>query len=197
MSLRRDGIQGSRRRWPAIRCRCSHCGRRELTEYWRGFTLLEVLLTVSIIAAVAAIVLPMFNSTNRVRVMAAASILASDIELAQVMTISSPNNPMVVRFDPATHTYWLARASDTETPILRDGSKEPYLVTMGQGRAVGALGVWMTLDEMPGDMLGFNAQGGLADFTSVPAIRLDCGGSMITLTIAPTTGTIIQKDGEL
>lgn len=163
----------------------------------RAFTLLEVLVTVSVIAAVAAIVLPMISSTHRVRVMAAASIVASDIELAQVMTIASPNDPMVVRFDPATHTYWLARVSDTETPILRDGTSEPYLVTLGQGRAAGAVGVTFNIDQMASDMIQFNPQGGLQDFTVVPRIEFDCDGSRIILTVAPTTGTIEQKDGEL
>lgn len=164
-------------------------------RFRRGFTLLEILVTVTIIAGVAAIVVPMFGDANRVRVMAASSLITSDIELAQTMTIASPKNPIVVKFNQDAQSYWLAPSSDPDNPMLRPGTNQAYLVVLGEGRALGAAGVVFTLKNVTGDTLEFNAQGGLTDFTSQPAIELSSASSTILLSIAPTTGTISQTNG--
>ena len=82
-----------------------------MTERQRGFTLIEVLVTLTIIAVVAAMVLPAFNNSERGRLIAATRILRADLELAAVMTITDPANPVVVRFDPIAGQYWLAYAA--------------------------------------------------------------------------------------
>src|SRR5687768_8139513 len=104
-----------------------------------AFTLVEMLVTVAVLALVAASVAPMFSDDRNLRVVAAARILSSDIEFAQVLTISKPEEPVVVRFDPANNTYWLAYAYDTETPMPRPDGGEPYLVELGTGRARSAI----------------------------------------------------------
>src|SRR5688572_18314175 len=91
----------------------------------RAFTLLEMLVTMVIAATVAAIVAPMFSDDSRLRVMAASSIVASDIELAQVMTISRPDKPVVVSFDADGATYWLAYASSPGTALTLAGTTVP------------------------------------------------------------------------
>lgn len=161
----------------------------------RGFTLLEMLVTITVVAVVAALVAPMFSDDNRLHLMAGSSVLASDIELAQVMTISFPDRAVVVRFDPTTQTYWLAYSTDPETPLNRTDTGEPYLVTLGQGRALSAQGVQMTPVQVANNMLEFNAQGGLVDFTATPSIQLTRGGSKIILAIAASTGTISETGG--
>src|SRR5688572_2454757 len=100
-----------------------------------AFTLIEVLVALTLVAALAAIVAPMFSDDSRLRVMAASSIISSDIELAQVMTISHPDNPVVVCFDPGNASYWLAYAADPDTPLSREDTGEPYQVTLGLDRA--------------------------------------------------------------
>ena len=95
----------------------SHARRRT------AFTLLELMVSVTIIAVAAAAVIPSYSDSGRARVIAATSIITSDIELAQVMTISYPSEPVVVRFDPAQNRYWLAYADSPETPIARPRTK--------------------------------------------------------------------------
>jgi hypothetical protein len=126
--------------------------------------------------------------------MAASRVLASDIELAQVMTIAHPDNPVVVRFDADEPRYWLAYASAPETPIAREDNGDPYDVTFGVGRARSAAGVTFTLDQTPSNTLEFAAHGGLSDFTIAPAIRLACNTRGIQLAVSASTGSITESE---
>jgi prepilin-type N-terminal cleavage/methylation domain-containing protein len=161
----------------------------------RAFTLFEVLITVAIIALVGALIVPALRDDARLRLLAASSILTSDIELAQVMTISQPATPVVITFDPDRNRYWLALDSDPATPIPRADTGAPYLVVFGQGRAASAAGVTFTTAGITGDVLTFNAQGGVEDITGAPCITLTAGAHSTSLDIAVSTGTITQTDG--
>jgi hypothetical protein len=127
--------------------------------------------------------------------MAASAVLRSDIELTQIMNISQPANPVVVQFDPDTNSYWIAPAKDRSTPILREESGEPYVVTFGSGRASAAPGVTMALANVTASALEFNSHGGLAAFTNSPTIELQLGSQAIRLNIHPTTGRISESFG--
>jgi hypothetical protein len=155
------------------------------------------MITVTIIAIIASVVVPMLNDDNRVRLMAAAGILSSDIELAQVMTLSYPKDPVIVRFDPENERYWLAFLSDPETPMSRNDTGQPYLVVFGEERAATAQGVGFRLNNVKDDALIFDAQGALVDFGSTPQIELNRGEAAITLAISASTGTITQLNGTL
>jgi len=161
----------------------------------KGFTLLEVLITITIIAVIAVMVAPSFSDDTRLRLMAASAVLSSDIELAQVMTISQPDEPVVVVFDPDQDRYWLAYASAPDVPITRSDTGTPYRVVMGQGRAAAAIGVTFSTTDITGDILKFNAQGGIEDFTTQPTITLSLSGRWIDVTIAPSTGSITETSG--
>jgi prepilin-type N-terminal cleavage/methylation domain-containing protein len=163
----------------------------------RAFTLVEMLVTITIIAIVASVVAPMFSSDDRLHVMAASSVLSSDIELAQVMTISYPQDPVIVKFDPANRKYWLAYAATPNTPITREESNEPYVVVMGEGRASTAQGTALALDSVINNTLQFNAQGGLTNFNTQPLIEMTRGDAAITLSLAPTTGTVTEITGRI
>jgi len=158
----------------------------------RAFTLIEVLVVITIIAVVGAIVLPRLTADDQIRLTAASSIIASDIELAQVMTIAYPEQPVVVVFDPPKSTYHLSYADDPATPLLRPGTNQPIEVTLGEGRAASAAGVTFELIEIPGNTLAFNAQGGVEDLSTKPYVVLKINGREIGLKIATTTGTVSE-----
>ncbi len=158
-----------------------------------AFTLFEMLVTISVFATVAILAYPSFEDTGRLRLGSASSVLTSDIELAQVMTISHPNEPIVVRFDPLNSTYWLARAATPDTPIVLTPGAAPYQISFGRGRAADATGVTFELVDIADDTLAFNAQGGLTDFTLSPEIRLAIDDHQVRLAIAATTGTVSES----
>ena len=158
----------------------------------RGVTLIDLMMTITIITVAGVLVMPKLSNDTQLRLVAAAGLVTSDIELAQVMTISHPADPVVVSFDPPNDRYWLAYADDPSVPIPRPGNGRPYLVTFGQDRARSAVGVSLRLTDVTGNVLGFDAQGGVADISAQPVIRLLLGSSFIDLQIASTTGTITQ-----
>ena len=158
------------------------------------FTLIEMLVTITIIVVAASLVIPQLRDDSRLRLIAASQVLASDIEMAQVMSMSSPDKAVVVRFDPGNDKkYWLAYASDPTTPIQLPDTQYDYVVVLGEGPARGAIGVTISLSDVPGDVLGFNALGGIDDPTTLPEITMMLDGRWIKLSIAPTTGTITES----
>ncbi len=166
-----------------------------MTKRQRGFTLIEVLVTVTIVAVVAAMVLPAFNNSERGRLIAATQILRADLELAAVMTISDPANPVVVRFNPAADQYHLAYAATPDNPIARSKPGEFHSVTFGVGRASTGAGVAIALDGVAGETIEFLPEGGITDSGAPPTITLSHGGRWAKITIAPTTGTISEAAG--
>lgn len=158
----------------------------------RGFTLIDLMVAVTILVVAAVMVLPEISDHSRMRLMAAARVLTSDLELAQVMTISDPSKPVVVCFIPGEARYFLAYAETPTVPIKRAGTNDDYEVILGQGRAAGAAGVSIFLTDMDGDQLAYDVHGGLVNITKSPVITLAMGTRWIKLRIAPTTGTISE-----
>lgn len=156
-------------------------------------------MVLAIFAMLAAAVLPQLRDTSGVRLIAAARLLASDLEHAQIMCITRPASPVVVVFEPDKGEYRLAYASDPAVPIPNPVTQAPHVVTFGTGVARGAAGVTMQVSGLTGSALGFNEQGGIdmTFATTAPVIRLRCDPDprWITLTIAPITGTITEASG--
>ena len=159
----------------------------------RSFTLIDLLVTMTVLVVLAGVILPRIQDDVRLRLIGASRMLASDIELAQLMTIANPQEPTVVRLVTGTGEYWLAAASTPETPIDRSGVPGAYRVIFGQGNARHAGGVTLATVDIANDTLIFNAQGGIADLTTEPAVIVMVGTRWIKLEISPTTGIITES----
>ena len=168
-----------------------HCRRPAC----RAFTLIELMVVVAIAAVLATMVLPLMRNDERLRLIATASLLHSDIEFAQAMSIAQPSLPLLVKFDANANQYHIANYAAMNTPIVRDDTGEPYLVTLGVGRATAANGVDLEIEAMIADSLLFDTHGGLLDFSSTPVITLTTDAEWLQLTIDPTTGTITETSG--
>jgi len=166
---------------------------RQRTRSRRGFTLIDLMVTITVIVVMAALVVPRLKDDARLRLIGASRMLASDIELAQLMTIANPEDPTVLRIQAGTGEYWLAPASTPDDPIDRSGVPGGYRVIFGQGDAMHAGGVTLAPADIENDTLTFNAQGGVADLTAEPAVTLSLGAHWIKLHIAPTTGVITES----
>ncbi len=159
-----------------------------------GFALIDLIVTLAIIAIMAAVLFPRIDDDNRLRLMAAARLIASDIEMAQVMTISNPAEPIIVKFELGG-TYWLAPAADPDTPIVRPGAIHPYRIVFGEGRGRTARDVTLVLTDVENNILSFNELGGLVDLNLHPEIKLVHGSEWVKLTLSTMTGTITETAG--
>ena len=163
---------------------------------WRhGYTLMEMLVTLTVIASIAVLVGPALTDDSQLRLMAASSILTSDIEYAQAASISEPDDPIVLRFVPARNTYFLAALSDLETPINRPDTGEPYLVTFGTGRAASADGVVLDLVDMPTSMIQFDGHGAVADALDNPVVELEINETIVSVVVSYATGLVSEVAG--
>ena len=69
-----------------------------------GFTLIEVMIVLVILGIIAAIAVPMYTSAASVQLSVAADMIASDLEYAKSMAISTGKTYQVV-FDTAAESY--------------------------------------------------------------------------------------------
>lgn len=155
-----------------------------------GFTLINMLITVAVMAIVAAAVMPSLARGNQMNVSGAAYLLASDLEYAQSISLAQPDDPAVLRFDVGAGVYWIARASDPDTPIFRSNGRDPYRVTLGEGEAVQARDVAITLANSPDDTIGFDGFGRLTTAADA-VVTLTSAESARTLTVDADTGFVV------
>ena len=161
-----------------------------------GFTLTEALITIGVIGVATALVVPTMRDESRLRLMAAATVVASDLEAAQTMTISNPSNPIVIRFDAPNATYWLAEAATPTIPIVRTDTGQPYVVVLGDGRGMSAEGVDFTTDGLTDATIEFNSAGGLAELMASPSVRFAANDLWIRLDVSSITGVVTESWGD-
>jgi len=161
----------------------------------RAFALLDILITVSVLGVVLLAVAPSLNPDEPMRLAVAATIVSTDVEAAQSYTLASPNDPTVVRLRDEGDGYWLALASDPDTPILKGDTDDPYEVVFGEGRLASLAGVSIAATGLDGDHLEFSALGSLAQGDDVYLV-LDRDGSQMGIRIRSSTGSVSLVDPE-
>jgi len=96
-----------------------------------AFTLIEVLVTVAILAIAAAMVIPAMGTTGVLKVQGAIRQIVSDITFAQADAISMQQG-RAVKFDPGTNTYRIVQVIGATT----DDSNTLYDPSRPSGRFV-------------------------------------------------------------
>lgn len=87
---------------------------KQADKRWRGFTIIELLLVVVIVAVIAALAAPNFGSTYaRIQLRKAADDLAYRMRYAQSYAITR-NTLTRLEFDPSFTRYWLTSKSGEE-----------------------------------------------------------------------------------
>jgi len=152
-----------------------------------------MLIVVLIIGVAAGLAVPMLGQTDATRLKAAAQLLAADLAFAQNESITHGDDPRIVVFDTATHTYHIAPTSTPDTPVTEPVSGSPFAVTFGSGRARQLEGVTIATLSMDGDTgstddrFQFGIYGQL-DQASDATITLASGSMTILVTVNATTG---------
>ncbi len=161
----------------------------------RAFTLVEMLTVVVIMGIVALIAIPLFESTDAARVSSAAKLIVSDLQYAQMYSISHGDNPMGIKFDTSTDSYSLVQRSGS--PPFQCASVSiatnpvgggTYVTTFGTGRAGELAGVSIDSLSLDGDeCLVFGSMGQL-DQSTAATLDVTFGGRSLTISVDPISG---------
>ena len=154
----------------------------------RGFTLVEILITVAIMAIVIAVAVPSLSTDDNARLIGATNMIASDIEFAQSVALADPNDPGVLKASADGTGYWVATASDPDSPILSQFSNDPYSITFGDGVAAELGGVTISVSEAS-DEVQFDGFGRIAGMADITVTVTNAAGSRDIL-VKATTGVV-------
>jgi len=160
-----------------------------------GFTLIEILIVVGIIAIVAMTVVPMMSSAASVQIRSAANMIMADLEYARSMSISRGQRYSVV-FDTTAESY---RIEDQNGAVISHPVKKgfDYVIDFrNDGRLDKVDIVDVDFDAtsvVKFDYLGspYNGSGGPLNSG---VISLQAEGTTTTITIEPVTGFISLAD---
>ncbi len=168
------------------------CDEPRAASRRRGFTLFEMMLTVVLMAIAAAMVVPMFGSSDSAYVSNGAAIMIADLDFAQATAINEPSDDVTVHFDTAAARWWLTPASDPGT-IFTMSSGDPYDTTMGVGRADMAVDVAIALGAgIVGDEFSYDAYGRLSQSENA-VITLSRGTAQVVITIDAEMGFLAAE----
>jgi type II secretion system protein H len=155
-----------------------------------GFTMIELLIVVVIIAIAAMTVIPMMSSAGSVQIRSAANMIAADIEYAKSMAIARGQNFSVV-FDKDADSYSIK--DQTGSVILHPVKKgSSYVVGFrdkGLDKADLADVDFDGTNTVKFDYLG-SPYNGNNNPLNKGVIKLQAGGITITITVEPVTGFI-------
>jgi prepilin-type N-terminal cleavage/methylation domain-containing protein len=101
----------------------------------RGFTLAEILVTVSVIGIAAAVILPQIGSRDDLRTISAAREVVADLTYAQSRAVAT-QKPTYVRFDPVNNRYdLLEQIAPSDVYMIHPLEHANYSVSLGSGRS--------------------------------------------------------------
>ncbi len=154
----------------------------------RAFTLVEILITVAIMAVIVAVAVPALSSNDGARLHGALNMVASDIEYAQSVALADPNDPGVFKASADGTSYWVATSSDPDAPVLSEYSNEPRLVVFGTGVAAGFEGVTVTVAQADRE-IQFDGFGRLAEMDDI-LVTISNGAGVREIFVKSSTGVV-------
>jgi len=156
-----------------------------------GFTIVEILIVVVIIAIAAMVALPVFSSAAKVQVRAAANMIAADIEYAKSLAISTGQNYSVV-FDSTNDSYRVTdQAGNTIAHPVKIGFN--YEVNFSSDSRLDEVDIvnadFDGASEIKFDYLGSPYDGSGSALTS-GMVTLQAAGTTMRISVEPVTGYI-------
>ena len=124
----------------------------------RAYTLVEVLLVVSILGLVSAAVVPSMLTAGSMGVQAAARVMVADLLYAQNEAIAQQNTRKVI-FDVANNSYRLTdEANGTLTASWVNGQANNYVVEFGTDKRFKGVSI-LSVDFNGGNVIEFDSLG--------------------------------------
>ncbi len=180
--------------------RCNHCCSSERKRYdlrtvGSGFTVVELLIVVVIIAIAALTAIPMMTSADSFQIRSAANMVAADLEYAKTIAISRGQRFSVV-FDKTTESY---RIEDESGAVIAHPVKKgfDYIIDFQNDSRLNKVDIedvnFDTTSEVKFDYLGSPYNGADNPLNS-GVISLRAAQITVTVNIEPVTGFISIVD---
>lgn len=156
-----------------------------------GFTLIEILIVVAIIAITAMMGIPMMTSAASMQIRSASNLIASDMEYAKSMAISRGQYYSVV-FDKTTECY---RIEDQDGSTISHPVKKgfDYVINFTSDSRLDKVDIvdvdFDTTDTVKFDYLG-SPYNGSGNSLNNGVITLAAGGVTVTINVEAVTGFI-------
>ncbi|MAD78379.1 MAG: hypothetical protein CMJ51_03290 [Planctomycetaceae bacterium] len=152
----------------------------------RGFSLVELTVTVAVLASVAMVMVPLAGRESGSRLTAATSMLRDDLEQARHRTVVDPGTPISLILD-ADGGGWMLAHDNRSRPILRvDG--RPWRVRFGDDVAAALEGLRVRrLDDPSTPSLTFDGEG-VARADDTPRFEVADGDDAWMVHIGLVTG---------
>ncbi len=149
-----------------------------------GFTIIELLVVVVIMAIAALTVVPMMTSATSMQIRSAANMIMADLEYAKSMAISRGQNFSVV-FVTSAESYSIKDQDNTviDHPVKKGFPYEINFSTDGRLNKVDIDYTTFSDDTVSFDILGSPVNDG-------GTISLQAGGTTVTVRVEPITGYI-------
>ena len=153
-----------------------------------GFTVVELLIVVVIIAIAALLAVPMITSAAGIQVRSAANMVAADLEYAKSIAISRGQNISVV-FDKVGESYSIENQGGGVIPHpVKKGFD--YLIDFRRDSRLDKVDIadvdFNSTGQVTFDCLGSPDSGGI--------ITLQAGGTIMRISVEPVTGFISIQD---
>ena len=174
------------------------CGNSNARIVRHGFTMIELMVVMAILAVMAAIVVPMASSAGTMQLRAALNVLAADLEYAKSLSISTGQRHVVV-FEKSGGVYTQYRIvvldqAGNENPVHHPLTQKPnYIVSFQTDSRLSQVQIaGVNLNGL--DKVGFNSLGSPLDANgsdlNVGEISLRAGSTTRKVNVAPVTGFI-------
>jgi prepilin-type N-terminal cleavage/methylation domain-containing protein len=175
----------------------------------RGYTLIEMLIVISLMGVLAALLLPRFEPSTYDQLQGAAQIISADIAYARNLAVTNDSHYSLT-FDRATNSYTLRHTGHNNlldvlpiTPYRHSGEAPDAQVTYLEdlphlGPRVELIGVSKGSGSVStSSTLEFNSLGGLEGAQPV-TIWIACGEDdsrrYLSLVVAPVTGLVTMGE---
>ena len=149
----------------------------------RGFTLIEILIVIVILAIAAMTAIPMMGSAASVQIRSAGNMIAADLEYAKSLAISKGQNFSVV-FDEVAESYRIVDqdGSTISHPVKKGFDYVINFKNEGLGRVDISDADFDGASQVQFDYLGSPDKGG--------TVHLQAGTTTATISVEPVTGYI-------